>query len=71
MKHTYDICPDDDVMSIKDFRKAVECNDFTDDDDGFGYAVVNGMVPDTSFRMLPSQAHLIPDYADSVVWFNR
>ncbi len=60
---------EDDVYTVEEFKKAVECNAFIDYD-GYGYPVKNKLA-DPKIIILPSKIDQIPEDATHIVWFNR
>ena len=60
---------EDEVYTVDEFKKAVECNVLIDYD-GYGYPVKNKLA-DPSIIILPSKIDQIPEDATHIVWFNR
>lgn len=79
--YTKEISKDDDVYTVEDFAKAVDCHAFIDYD-GFGYAAqdpklfpwkdAGEMKMDKSIVIRPSTfAKDLPKDATHIVWYNR
>lgn len=58
-----------DVMTVEDFKSAVERRAFTDYD-GSGCPVKDGKM-DWQYTIYPSTMEVIPEDATHIVWFNK
>lgn len=59
-----------DVMTVGDFRAAVNAGGFVDYD-GYGYPIKDGIVDEQIVVMPSTSEQTIPKDATHIVWFNR
>ena len=60
--------PSDKLLSTVEFQDGSYCGHFIDSD-GYGLLVKDGQVYD--FAVLPSQASIVPDHIQQIVWVAR
>jgi len=63
------IHPDDDIMTVEDFKTAVAMGAFMDCD-GFGYPSRDNLADDDIW-IKPSKLEDIPEDATHIVWHNK
>lgn len=63
-----EICDYGDVMSVEEFNCHCESGSLIDYD-GSGTLCKDGL--DSNILVRPSSRHLIPEWCDSICWFNR
>lgn len=67
-EYTYELSDYGDLMTVEDFKQSAECRALINYD-GHGAVVKDGKM--AKWIIYPSIAHLIPEDATHVMWFNK